>query len=323
MDEHGIKSERIRRLKNSRSGFKGVVSKKRVELLTLMKDIGNVEQVRKKMLELESSLRDFSFANNKYHAKLVNEDDILDCNEYFASVQRMVSETTGEMDQWPQSAQSRIEDELAVSISLRPEDSISNVEAGSLRKVNKSKSVASSSSSRVSSAISSRLKISARKAALAAEVSKLQERQAIQKEELLLQQKKEKLKIETELAKAVAEESVYFKGERSPSLSLPRQLPTSTPQETKVMNDSPTVPIAETNLSSLNPEAPEWQGSKLVPLSEREANISEKSIKHHVSVSDKNASEMLDIQRLQQQQNKQIQELLKHQQQQTLALTLP
>ena len=213
MDEHGIKSERIRRLKNSRSGFKGVVSKKRVELFTLMKDIGNVEQVRKKMLELESSLRDFSFANNKYHAKLVNEADILDCNEYFASVQRMVSETIGEMDQWLQSAQSRIEDELAVSISLRPEDSISNVEAGSPRKVNKSKSVASSSSSRVSAAVSSRLKISARKAAFAAEVSKLQERQAIQKEELLLQQKKEKLRIETELAKAVAEESVYFKGE--------------------------------------------------------------------------------------------------------------
>ena len=152
----------------------------------------------------------------------MNEADILDCNEYFASVQRMVSETIGEMDQWPQSAQSRIEDELAVSISLRPEDSISNVEAGSLRKVNKSKSVASSSSSRVSSAVSSRLKISARKAALAAEVSKLQERQAIQKEELLLQQKKEKLRIETELAKAVAEENVYFKGERSPSLSLPK-----------------------------------------------------------------------------------------------------
>ena len=74
--------------------------------------------------------------------------------------------------------------------------------------------------------------------------------------------------------------------------------------------------LAETNLSSLNPEAPEWQGSKSVPLSEREANIDETSIKHHLSVSDKNASEMLDIQRLQQQQNKQVQELLKQQQQQ-------
>ena len=96
--------------------------------------------------------------------------------------------------------------------------------------------------------MSTRLKISAIKAALAADISKLQERQAIQKEKLLLQQKNEKLRIETELAKAVAEESVYFKRERSPSLSLPRQLPTSTPQEAKEsekVNDSPTVPVVE------------------------------------------------------------------------------
>ena len=167
-----------------------------------------------------------------------------------------------------------IEDELAVSISLRAEDSISNVEAGSPRKkVNKSKSIASSSPSSLSSAVSARLKISATKAALAADISKLQERQAIQKEELLLQQKKEKLRIETELAKAVADESVHFKRERSSSLSLPRQLPTSTPQEAKEsdkVNDCPTVPVVETIPSSLNPEVPEWKGSKWVPLSERE-----------------------------------------------------
>ena len=53
-------------------------------------------------------------------------------------------------------------------------------------------------------------------------------------------------------------------------------------------------------------------------------NISETSIKHHLRLTDKNASEVLDIERLQQQQNKRIKELLKQQQQQqTLALTLP
>lgn len=72
MDEHGIKSERIRGLKNSRSDFKGTVSKKRGELFTSMKDTGNVEQIRKKMLELKPSLRDFNRAHNKYHVKLVN-----------------------------------------------------------------------------------------------------------------------------------------------------------------------------------------------------------------------------------------------------------
>ena len=138
-----------------------------------MKDSGNMEQVRKKMLELESSLRDSNCAHNKYHVELVNETDILDSNEYFASVHHMVLVTIGQMDQWLQSAQSRIEDELAVSISLRPEDSRSNVEAASPRKVNKLKSVPSSSPSTVCSAVSARLKISARKTALAAKVSKL------------------------------------------------------------------------------------------------------------------------------------------------------
>ena len=69
-------------------------------MLTIMKDSGNVQQVRRKVLQLESSLRDFTCAHNKYHAELVNETDILDSNEYFASVQRMVSETIGEIDQW-------------------------------------------------------------------------------------------------------------------------------------------------------------------------------------------------------------------------------
>ena len=99
----------------------------------------------------------------------------------------------------------------------------------------------------------------------------MQERQNIQKEQSLLQQKVEKLRTKTK--KVVAEEKLYFQSVNSPSLSLPGEVRTSPPQETKVVNDSPTVPIAETNLSSLNPEAPEWQGSKWVPVSAQETNI--------------------------------------------------
>ena len=66
-------------------------------MLTIMKDSGNVEQVRRKVLQLESSLRDFTCAHNKYHAELVNETDILDSNEYFPSVQRIAID---QIDQW-------------------------------------------------------------------------------------------------------------------------------------------------------------------------------------------------------------------------------
>lgn len=69
-------------------------------------------------------------------------------------------------------------------------------------------------------------------------------------------------------------------------------------KESDKVNDSLTLPITEMNLSTLNPNASERQGIKWVALSKREANINETSIKHHLSVIDKNASEMLDIQRL-------------------------
>ena len=65
MDEDGIKSERILQLKKSRSSAKGAVTKKRKELIDLMKDTDNFEQVRSKVVELELSLRKFIVAHDK------------------------------------------------------------------------------------------------------------------------------------------------------------------------------------------------------------------------------------------------------------------
>lgn len=113
-----------------------------------------------------------------------------------------------------------------------------------------------------------------RKAASTTGALQLQERQNIQKEQSLLQQKVEKLRTKTK--KVVAEEKLQFQSVNSPSLSLPGEVPTSPPQETKQsdkVNDSQTLPITETNLSPLNLEAPEWQGSKWVPVSAQETNI--------------------------------------------------
>lgn len=113
-----------------------------------------------------------------------------------------------------------------------------------------------------------------RKAASNTGALQLQERQNIQKEQSLLQQKVEKLRTKTK--KVVAEEKLYFQSVNSPSLSLPGEVRTSPPQETKQsdkVNDSQILPITETNLSPLNLEAPEWQGSKWVPVSAQETNI--------------------------------------------------
>ena len=112
-----------------------------------------------------------------------------------------------------------------------------------------------------------------RKAASTTGALQLQERQNIQKEQSLLQQKVEKLRTKTK--KVVAEEKLQFQSVNSPSLSLPGEVRTSPPQETKQsdkVNDSQILPITETNLSPLNPEAPEWQGSGCLFLHRRQTS---------------------------------------------------
>jgi len=76
LDQSGVEHERILRLKRSRSSAKGVVTKRQNELLKLMKDSNNVDQVRSKVLKLELALRSFYEAHDKYHAVLIDDNDI-------------------------------------------------------------------------------------------------------------------------------------------------------------------------------------------------------------------------------------------------------
>ena len=169
------------------------------------------------------------------------------------------------IDVWLQSVQSKLRNEI--SISLHPEDSISNT--GSVSRVSshrskKSKSVASSSPSKASPSASSRLKASARKAALAVEAATLKRRQAMELEEFMLHQRKEDLRIEIELAKADAEERVYSKLDNPASIISSTKLPSSTAQEAKKhveASDTSTVAYQEESNSLLYPNAPEWQSS--------------------------------------------------------------
>ena len=89
------------------------------------------------------------------------------------------------------------------------------------------KSSASSSLSRSSTTSCARLRAFAKKAALSVEAFALRTRQDIQLQELLLKQNKENFELETELAKAEAEEKVYSCCNEESPLTLSSQLPTS------------------------------------------------------------------------------------------------
>lgn len=74
----GVKQQIIIPLRRSRSSAKGLVSRRQRELLDLMKDTNNVEQVRARVLELESSLKHFKEAHDIYHVQLIDERTIQD-----------------------------------------------------------------------------------------------------------------------------------------------------------------------------------------------------------------------------------------------------
>ena len=240
----GVEHEIILRLQRSRSSAKGVVTKRQRELLELMKDSNNVDQVRAKVLELELALKNFNEAHDKYHAELIDDGAIQDSIEYFESVKRMGTALIQTFDVWLKSVEFKLQEELDLAIRLRPKDSISNVGSinpnASLTSIkSKSKSTISSRSSTASSA---RLRASAKKATLSVEAAALKKQQDIQMEELLLKQRKENLKLETELAKAEAEKKVYIRCEEQIPSSPLIHPPTSTPFK---MKDERTVEVSE------------------------------------------------------------------------------
>ena len=147
-----------------------------------LKDSTYVDQVRAKVLELELALKTFNEAHDKYHAELIDDSAIQDSIEYFESVKRMGTALIQTFDVWLKSVEFKLQEELDLAISLRPEDSISNVGSinpnASLTSI-KSKSKCTSSS-RSSTASSARLRASAKKATLSVEAATLKKRQDIQ-----------------------------------------------------------------------------------------------------------------------------------------------
>ena len=229
----GAVYERILRLKRSRSSSKTVVTRRQRELLELMRNSNNVDQVRAKFLELELAMSNFNEAHDKYHTELIDESAIRDSIEYFESVKRVGTSVFKSFDAWLQSAEFKLHGELDLAISLHPEDPISNIgsvnsrSAASSRRHKSVKSSASSCLSRSSTASSARLRASAKKTTLSVEASALRTRQDIQLQELLLKQKKEIFELETELAKAEAEEKVHTCCREISPLTPSSQLPTS------------------------------------------------------------------------------------------------
>lgn len=108
-----------------------------------------------------------------------------------------------------------------------------------------------------------------------------------------------------------------------PPCQPPASIPCKIIEENSVeIPEQQTEDNQEVNCTSLNPQAPVWIDDKhFISMSQRERS-EEGLFERHLDSSQKNVSHMVEVQKLQQQQNHQLQELLKQQQQQTLAMAL-
>ena len=206
--------------KKARSSAKGIVTKKIKEISGLMTEESNADEVVKKSAELEQAFKKFQEVHEAFHRQLEDPEPIGESGNYYQSVLNEVEQLQENVDVWLAGVEASW---LLRSYEIHPEDSISNA---SLRTVtsHSSRSSRTSLSSHTShnSSASARARAAAKRAILKAEVATLKKLHEIEEEEMKLRRSKTQLKLETEIAKAEAEELVY---EHAESETTARLLP--------------------------------------------------------------------------------------------------
>ena len=129
--------------------------------------------VKDHLKQYELALEEFMKSHIEYHKTLTVSEEITESNDYALSVQ-------SDADRFRQRVVKFILENITlVGDQIQPEDSVSQTS---------------------SSTSSARIKVAARKAALAAKAAALKIQQALENEELNIKQRKEKLEIETDIA---------------------------------------------------------------------------------------------------------------------------
>ena len=331
IDQSQVRYEQNLRLKASRSAAKGIITRRRNEAREMMSDFGNPYDIEQKLVELDEAITGFEAAHQAYHNQLDNRNEIEDSLEYYEVTMLLASDSKRIIKDWIQKFK---QPSRATNPSiLDPEDSISNVGSRATSKVpqkSKACSRASSKSSRRSSVSSARIAAAAKRASLTAEASMLREQQALQQEELRLQQRKQELALETEIAKAKAEERALAEAEAGISVRGAKEsfrnlaaagkvepCLTKEPRETQ----QPPIRIIHHPAAEVN-----GRESRRRTFEDRESQYStssEEGLRLLMDLQRQQQEQNRNMLNIQQQQNQQVQQLLKQQQLHTLALTLP
>lgn len=355
LDWEGIDAESLRKLKQTRGRKKGIVTSVQEEIKQLMIDSSNASVVKEKLDNLHRAFQDFARVHVEYHDRLEDECDIDESNEYFKSVEQANGWLVCEISRWiiaskrTKSNAPLSETTPEVNDDVTPADSISI--AGSRHSRRSKSSSVRSRGSAASSVQSARAKAAAKKAMLEVEARELENWQALKKEELALELKKKSLELQTEIAKATAEELAYAQAEYDTGESLraqhgdeksgakaPQESATDAAQIVDVRREELGVPatsegyIADPQRVSDSRKSSRLEVNAVAPPNYNPAGVKHSPISPAIvksepyepaqsaAFSDIVVQRLLDAQYF---QNQQLQALIQRQQESTLALTLP
>ena len=244
----------------SRGHARGIITKLINESVKLMTNENNVALVKERLLQIKNAFRSFEVKHKDFHTQLKDENSILDSTLYFEEVVKMVSEIDEEINAWLQGNDAS---NLDMRDSICPEDSVSN--AGSQR------STQSSIKSLRSTLSAAKAKATAKMAMLQAEAKGMEKLYQLQQEELKLQQSKKLLILETEMAKAKAEERAYLEAEDQEAVKEEHDMMYSnSPQLIQDSKDSHSVNDQPERVLTLNAEAPAWNPIKSCASDDKE-----------------------------------------------------
>ncbi len=199
-DIQARKEPDILQLSRRRSTAKGNLNKKKKGLTEWQITRGNIGEAQEKMAEFADVGNKFYVAHSKYHSIIEDENDVVDSKEYLEKESKRIENFKSSFKDWIQRLQIIDSSEQD---NVRPSDSISNVGR-------KQRSSIQGSRSKVGSSLASaQIAARARRAALEAEKIELIKAQALEVERLQLEQRKQELELNKELAKVEAEERVY------------------------------------------------------------------------------------------------------------------
>ena len=202
INQSQVRHERNLRLKASGSVAKGVVTRRQNEAREIMLAFGDVKGLELKRAELDEVIKNFNAVHQAYHGQLEDRTEINDSQEYYDATLLLANDDTRRIiDDWIQVGFKQPQGGIS-QLNLQPEDSVSNIGSRTVSESRKSKtrSKVSLQPLRSSSVSGARVTAAAKRASVAAKVSMLRKQQALQQEELCLQQRKQQLALETEIA---------------------------------------------------------------------------------------------------------------------------